>query len=100
MKVNKRVAEAVFYLKRPMLGLGLALTVILSTGLTAQAATDTSGSASGLSISPLRQELTLKPGQADEISITLKNITGGPITAKVAVQDFESDNLTGNPKII
>ncbi len=100
MKLTKRVAEAVLYLKRPLLGLGLALTVALSTGLTAQAATTPAGSASGLSISPLRQELTLKPGQADEISITLKNITGGPITAKVAVQDFESDNLTGNPKII
>ncbi|HEY5152464.1 MAG TPA: hypothetical protein VII55_00660, partial [Candidatus Saccharimonadales bacterium] len=36
----------------------------------------------------------------DKIDITLKNITGGPITAKVKVQDFESDNDTGNPKII
>jgi hypothetical protein len=57
-------------------------------------------SASGLSISPLRQNLTLKPGQAGAINITLKNITGGPIIAKSSVKDFSSDNLNGNPKII
>lgn len=55
---------------------------------------------SGLSISPLRQSLTLKPGQAGKIDVTLKNITGGPIIAKAKVQDFESDNITGNPEII
>lgn len=53
-----------------------------------------------MSISPLRQDLRLSPGQADKIDVTLKNITGGPITAKVSIQDFESDNATGNPKII
>jgi hypothetical protein len=63
-------------------------------------AADPPGSASGLSISPLRQDLTLKPGQASAIDITLKNITGGPIIAKAAVKDFQSDNSTGNPQII
>jgi hypothetical protein len=100
MKLKKRVVEATSSVRRPLLGLTFALSVILLGGLNAHAATPTSGSASGLSISPLRQELTLKPGQADKIDITLKNITGGPIEAKVAVQDFESDNVTGNPKII
>jgi hypothetical protein len=57
-------------------------------------------SASGLSISPLRQNLTLNPGQAGAVDITLKNITGGPVIAKAKVQDFESDGSTGNPKII
>ncbi|HEX4774687.1 MAG TPA: hypothetical protein VH234_04170 [Candidatus Saccharimonadales bacterium] len=88
------------YWKRALLALASVPVLLLSTGLTAQAATAPSGSASGLSISPLRQEVTLKPGQADKIDITLKNITGGPITAKAKVQDFESDNVDGNPKLI
>jgi hypothetical protein len=100
MKLQKRVIETVSSFRRPLLGLGFALAAILLTGLGAHAAAPNAGGASGLSISPLRQELTLKPGQADKIDITLKNITGGPINAKVSVQDFESDNVTGNPKII
>jgi hypothetical protein len=86
---------------RPILtGLLLVPALILSTGLNAAAATSNTGTASGLSISPLRQDLTLKPGQADKVDVTLKNITGGPIVAKVSVHDFESDNVSGNPKII
>lgn len=85
-----------------LIGTCLVLIPLLavSTGLNASAATSGQGSASGLSISPLRSDLTLTSGQANEINITLKNITGGPILAKVAVQDFESDNVSGNPKII
>jgi hypothetical protein len=88
------------YLRLSFLGVGIFVSVLLSSGLSASAASVTSGSASGLSISPLRQDLTLKPGQADKIDVTLKNITGGPIVAKVSVLDFESDNVDGNPKII
>ncbi len=55
---------------------------------------------SGLSISPTRVELSLKPGEADKIDITLKNVTEGDITARPYVNDFESDNATGNPRII
>jgi hypothetical protein len=95
--------KATPYYRQILAGLVLVPAIILSGSLGAHAAapaTPNAGSASGLSISPLRQELTLKPGQADKIDITLKNITGGPINAKVAVRDFESDNVTGNPKVI
>jgi hypothetical protein len=100
MNLKKRVVEAASSFRRPLLGFGFAVAVVVSTGLGAHAAAPPPGQASGLSISPLRQELTLKPGQADKIDITLKNITGGPINAKVSVQDFQSDNITGNPQII
>lgn len=56
--------------------------------------------ASGLSISPLRQELTLGADETYTIPITLKNVTGGAIIAKPLVRDFTSDNVDGNPKII
>ncbi len=85
-------------LKGALVGLLLVPLLILSASPAVGAAT--APGASGLSISPLRQDLTLKPGQAGAIDITLKNITGGPIVAKASVQDFTSDNATGNPKII
>jgi hypothetical protein len=103
MKLNIRGRSRAAYLKPVLITLGLSAAIALLNGLTVSAATSslpTSGAASGLSISPLRQDLTLKPGQADKIDITLKNITGGPIIAQVGVRDFESDNVTGNPKII
>jgi hypothetical protein len=87
-----------FNLRRLAAGsLALVLIAVVVSSLVAHAAT---GAASGLSISPLRQELTLKPGQADKIDVTLKNITGGAIIAKAKVRDFTSDNVTGNPKVI
>lgn len=78
---------------------------IMAFGTAVEAATNApaltgNGKASGLSVSPLRQNITLKPGQADKIDVTLKNITGGPVIAKTKVVDFVSDNNTGNPKLI
>ena len=55
---------------------------------------------SGLSISPTRTELSIKPGEAGTVSITLKNVTKGNVTAKALVNDFEADNDTGEPKLI
>lgn len=55
---------------------------------------------SGLSISPTVSEFTLKPGASANLTITLKNITVDDVTAVGAVNDFTSDNSTGNPKII
>ena len=55
---------------------------------------------SGLSISPTRTELSIKPGQAGTVSITLKNVTKGDVNAKALVNDFDSDNDTGEPKLI
>jgi hypothetical protein len=91
----KRVNGASFF-SRSLVGLLLVLLLLLSVS----PGVSNAASASGLSISPLRQNLTLNSGQAGEVSITLKNITGGPVIAKAKVQDFESDGVTGNPKII
>lgn len=55
---------------------------------------------SGLSISPTLAELTVQPGANEKLEINLKNVTANRITAKASIYDFESDNLTGNPKII
>jgi hypothetical protein len=55
---------------------------------------------SGLSISPTISEFTLKPGASTNVTITLKNITVDDVTATGVVNDFTSDNNTGNPQII
>lgn len=55
---------------------------------------------SGLSISPTRTELSLEPGTADQVVVSLKNITSGAVVAKMFVNDFEPDNETGEPKLV
>lgn len=57
------------------------------------------GTGSGLSISPTRTDLRLDPGKTDILRISLRNVTTGDIVAKAFVNDFESDNETGEPKI-
>ncbi len=76
----------------------LAVAAVVLSAHTATA--QTTNGASGLSISPTNTSLTIKPGQASSIPITLKNVTSGPITAKAFVNDFTSDNVDGNPQLI
>jgi hypothetical protein len=64
------------------------------------AAAQNAPSGSGLSISPTLNELTIKPGESNHVTITLKNITVDDVIAKGTVNDFRSDNNTGNPEII
>jgi hypothetical protein len=54
---------------------------------------------SGLNLSPTRNELTVQPGGKDIIKLTIRNVSGVDIVAKVEVNDFSSDNQTGEPKI-
>ncbi len=56
--------------------------------------------ASGLQIIPPRSELQLLPGERKMFSVVIKNITSGDIIAKTVLNDFESDNASGEPKII
>lgn len=55
---------------------------------------------SGLSISPTRTELSILPGDTDKVVVSIRNITSGPVIAKIFVNDFEPDNKTGEPKLI
>lgn len=72
-----------------------ALMIIPASSAVAQ-----SSNGSGLSISPTRTELSIKPGEAGTVSITIKNVTKGAITAKALVNDFEADGDTGEPKLL
>ncbi len=80
---------------------GFLIIVLVSLGLTfVVASAQEQNSGSGLQLSPTRSEVTASPGEQKTISIILKNVTQGDVLAKVSLNDFESDNETGNPQII
>ncbi len=54
----------------------------------------------GLQISPTRNEVSVNPGEQKTVTLTLKNITNGPLSAKAVLNDFESDNVSGTPKML
>lgn len=54
----------------------------------------------GLRVVPPRQELRIERGASDTFDVTLTNISDQPVVVKHFVNDFESDGLSGEPKII
>ena len=79
-------------------GVVTLMLCMLTPSVTAQTTAPQTGS--GLSISPTRNELTLEPGKSEKVTITLKNVTTGDLITRAQINDFESDNETGEPKLI
>jgi hypothetical protein len=77
--------------------LGVTFTFV-SFGSGAAAQNNQPGS--GLSISPLHNQLTLDPGASSTLKINVKNITQNAVLAKAYVNDFTADNQSGNPVIV
>lgn len=61
-------------------------------------AQDTGGS--GLRISPTRNELSIVPGDSREVTQTVRNVTQSPVTVQPVLNDFESDGVSGEPKLV
>jgi hypothetical protein len=78
----------------------LAGSMILTSAPVFAATVTNTVPGSGLSISPLHNQLTLNPGESSTLKINIKNITQNGVTAKAYINDFKSDNRTGNPIII
>lgn len=76
------------------------LLVLSAVLIGAQVTAQQNQPGSGLSISPLHNRLNLDPGDSQNLTINLKNITTGSVVAKPFINDFTSDNQTGNPVII
>jgi hypothetical protein len=74
-----------------IIGLGL---LIMRPGF----AQDSPGN--GLRIDLLREEQTLTPGQNDSYVISVTNVSAGPTTVSVFVNDFTPDDETGQPTLI
>lgn len=83
-------------------GLTHAVLIVLVAvaGFQTVIAQDAPQSGSGLIITPPRKELEISPGNSEVIKVTLTNVSGSDITAKAEINDFESNNQTGEPKII
>ena len=78
----------------------LALTIVAFAVPIAVSA-QSSDKGSGFQISPVREELVLEPGESSEKMLTIKNTSGGKISANVVVNDFEASvDESGNPRII
>lgn len=81
--------------------LSVSAVVLLFTAASSMVMAQTNEeSGSGLSISPTRTELSIEPGEADVIKLSLRNVTSNDIVAKAFINDFESDGETGEPKIL
>lgn len=79
----------------------MAGSLVLFSGLFLASATAQQGQGgSGLQISPPRTDLSLNPGESRTFSVRITNVTQGDLTAQTFVNDFESDNVSGNPKLI
>ena len=83
-------------LGRSILTILASVFVALQLGVMSAAAQQ----GNGLQIQPPRTELTIERGSADAFEVTLKNISDQPVIARSAVNDFESDGVTGDPRII
>ncbi len=81
-----------------VVGFVLAASLVITAGsINAQ---ESQRNGSGLSISPTRSELRIEPGKTDKIEVSIRNVTRGDIVAKPFISDFESDDATGEPKLI
>ena len=83
-------------------GLSVLMVVMLAVAiprLTA-AQSDTSTTGNGLRITPIRQEMVLAPGQVDSYKIEVTNVSPGDINVVTVINDFASDNETGQPRLL
>lgn len=75
----------------------VAVLMGVAAGSTASAA----GGANGLRVSPVRNEVTIKPGESKTIYVTITNVTKAPADLQSVINDFTASNdESGNPAII
>lgn len=79
------------------IGAVLAVAVLL---MMAALPAGAQGGGNGLQINNPRHEVQINPGEVKTLTITVKNVTKVNLTAKMSLNDFESDGLTGAPKLI
>ena len=76
----------------------VASAIVFTLPATAQE--DSVSAGSGLRISPTRSSLSVVPGDSREIVQTVKNVTQTPVTVQPLLNDFESDGVSGEPRLI
>jgi hypothetical protein len=76
----------------------IALTAITSFAPLGSAAINNGGN--GMKVSPVRTDLTLKPGASKDVTVYVQNITGADATLSVIVNDFVAKDETGAPSLL
>lgn len=92
--------SAVWRVKVSILTFVLVFMSLLVPAIYAQDAPEGDSAGSGLNITPTRSELRVERGKVDVVSVSLKNVSGTDIIAKVFINDFESDDVSGEPRLI
>ncbi len=87
IKLNTRALAVILFAATIMLGL---------FGYT----TAQEGGGSGVSVSPTRTELPILPGDSEEVTISVRNITSADIIARPVLNDFEADGDGGSPRLL
>jgi hypothetical protein len=68
-------------------------------GLTGFALAATS-SGNGMKVSPVRTDLTIKPGESRTVSVFVQNVTNGDETLRVITNDFTAKDESGAPSLL
>lgn len=98
----------------PFTALTIALVSVLGGAVNAQGSSQNSqgsqtqqnsnsqvNNANGLRISPVRSELTIKPGDSQIVDVYLQNITNSPAKLKGVINDFvAADDESGQPRVL
>lgn len=87
--------------KTHLIFLAVLLAIVIAFPLMrVHAQEEETNSGSGLRVSPTRSDISVKAGEAKEITQTVKNVTQGVVTVQPSLNDFESDGVTGQPQLI
>lgn len=79
--------------------IAIAAVMVSSTSFVSAQGNGQVNNGNGLRISPVRNELTIKPGASQVIDVYLQNITNSPAQIKGVVNDFvASDDESGQPR--
>jgi hypothetical protein len=92
--------------RRILPAIALALIIGLSqfapalAATTAPAPTSKTNNANSMSISPLRTDLTVSPGESKKVTVYITNLTDGTVTLQAIENDFVAGDENGTPAII
>jgi hypothetical protein len=88
----------------PLCLLVVAFTLVAPVGVGmvhAQSASQTVNGGNGMRVSPVRNDLTIKPGESQSIQVYVQNITESPANLQVIINDFvASADESGTPRLL
>jgi hypothetical protein len=85
---------------RRLLAVAGTAAIVLTSAATSGIASAATTTSNALRISPVRNDLTIKPGESKSEAVTVQNITGNTVNLRAIVNDFgPSSDESGQPKI-